>query len=595
MASHHESAEHIEEFGNVDDIVHVKPPPDGASVSASVSRVANRLRKRLFRPRKLQQYFRGTTLYRTPENRKITNDELFLDLIIVAAVAAIGHELRETFQGWYEMEKFLLLFGAVYSVWRGLALYWNLWESTQDLIDKIFVYTVFTMLTGIGIGAHGAFTTCLPWVSGASFLGNVIPWGLSAYHSQREAGLKGKDNVINNGLLVSGVQILGALPYLAACFVRSERAAKILFWIPPVFQSFATLIAMTIFRYLHRNHANRTNFAVSIELFVEKFEVLTLIVLGESLLAILFEAAKYVTKEGARINLLYGCVLCATGIVSSLAIFYLNIDGKILRGSTHAIRHNAFMGLLWSILHLPFHICLVLFATGLGIAFRDIIIKPKPADVEAVIKAVVHAAAQTAADKAATGPQFGSKERWLFTVGWGGSLVLSGALGFCHFIGERDFTKRARVSFRCILAIALSVGLPFAELSAENFVLIFALVTFVMAFTEYILVVADRVNLLRQYRKKNRDLDGDDKNFFRDSIDDDEYSSSDEEDDTVKEAEAEMEDEQAASPDADAQLERLSECRALQATRARLKQKGRNRLVVVNAESKGIDKCTDKI
>jgi len=555
MASHHESAEHIEEFGNVDDIVHVKPPPDGASVSASVSRVANRLRKRLFRPRKLQQYFRGTTLYRTPENRKITNDELFLDLIIVAAVAAIGHELRETFQGWYEMEKFLLLFGAVYSVWRGLALYWNLWESTQDLIDKIFVYTVFTMLTGIGIG----------------------------------------DNVINNGLLVSGVQILGALPYLAACFVRSERAAKILFWIPPVFQSFATLIAMTIFRYLHRNHANRTNFAVSIELFVEKFEVLTLIVLGESLLAILFEAAKYVTKEGARINLLYGCVLCATGIVSSLAIFYLNIDGKILRGSTHAIRHNAFMGLLWSILHLPFHICLVLFATGLGIAFRDIIIKPKPADVEAVIKAVVHAAAQTAADKAATGPQFGSKERWLFTVGWGGSLVLSGALGFCHFIGERDFTKRARVSFRCILAIALSVGLPFAVLSAENFVLIFALVTFVMAFTEYILVVADRVNLLRQYRKKNRDLDGDDKNFFRDSIDDDEYSSSDEEDDTVEEAEAEMEDEQAASPDADAQLERLSECRALQATRARLKQKGRNRLVVVNAESKGIDKCTDKI
>lgn len=494
------------------------------------------------------------------------------------------------------MEKFLLLFGAVYSVWRALAFYWNLWESNQDLYDKIFVYGVFTMLTGIGVGAHGAFSTCLPWVAGASFLGNVVPWGLSAYYSKKERLLMSKDNVINNGLLISAVQIICALPYFAACFVRSKRAARILFWFPPILQMFSSLMTMKIFRYLHRNHPNRTNFAVNIELFVEKFEVLTLIVLGESLLAILFEAAKFVTKDGARINILYGCVFAATAIVSALAVFYMNIDGKILRGSTHAIRHNSLLGLLWSTLHLPFHICLVLFATGLGIAFRDIIIKPKPAGVGGtVIKVVVHAAA-AATDKT-TGPEFGTKERWLFTAGWGGALVLSGALALCHSIGPRDYTKKARILTRSIIAIGLSVGLPFATLSAAQFVIIFAVSTFVMGFTEYILVNADRVNLIKHYNKKKQELEGDvnENQLFRDSADDDDLTDTEEDGDEDNHEEVEREEEEPASPDLEAQHKRLAECGATRARRARTQVKGRNKLVRINPESKEIDKCTDRI
>lgn len=197
--------EHIEEFGNVSNAVHVPKVPESAT-----GKQTNRLGKRLFRRHRLQQHFAGETLYRTIGHRKVSTDELFLDLIVVANFAALGHELRVSFQGWNEIEKFLLLFGAVYGIWRSLTFYWNLWESHQDVYHKLFVYAVFTMLTGVGIGAHGAFSKCLPWVAGAAFAGNVIPWGLSAYHSQREELLMGNDNVINNGLLMSIVQSICA-------------------------------------------------------------------------------------------------------------------------------------------------------------------------------------------------------------------------------------------------------------------------------------------------------------------------------------------------------------------------------------------------
>jgi len=90
--------EHIEEFGNVSNAVHVPKVPESAT-----GKQTNRLGKRLFRRHRLQQHFAGETLYRTIGHRKVSTDELFLDLIVVANFAALGHELRVSFQGWNEI------------------------------------------------------------------------------------------------------------------------------------------------------------------------------------------------------------------------------------------------------------------------------------------------------------------------------------------------------------------------------------------------------------------------------------------------------------------------------------------------------------
>lgn len=81
-------AHHITEFGDVENIVHVDKNEDAGSAVGSLSVVGKkqvrRLRKRTFRKRHLQQHFAGDILYRTIGTRTVSQDELFLDLIIVA-------------------------------------------------------------------------------------------------------------------------------------------------------------------------------------------------------------------------------------------------------------------------------------------------------------------------------------------------------------------------------------------------------------------------------------------------------------------------------------------------------------------------------
>lgn len=268
---------HEEEHGVVLGGVH-QYDPDGNDLKSAIGSVsdvvmqAKRLKRRLFKPRRLKQYFRGQELYRTEKPRPIQTDELFLDLIIVANIAAIGHELRETFKGWFEIEKFFLLFSAILSVWRAVLLYWNLFGSEKDVYDKLFVWLVFTLLTFIGAGAHNAFDKAQPYVALASFFGTLIPWVLTAYFSYKEDLLNSKQNLVNHGVLTAVVQTLTALPYFAATFVSSPRATKILFWIPPLLQIVSSTIVFRLFRYIHRKpeHQDRTAFAVHIDLMIEK-------------------------------------------------------------------------------------------------------------------------------------------------------------------------------------------------------------------------------------------------------------------------------------------------------------------------------------
>eukprot|EP00171_Calliarthron_tuberculosum_P011153 IDg11153t1 len=176
----HHSAHHIEEFGYVAKLVHLEDSDKASITTPSGTHKTRRLWSVLFSKRHLQQHFAGDTLYRTITSRRIVQDELLLDLIIVGNIAAIGHDLRENFSGWREFETFVLLFGAVFSSWRALVTYWNLWGVSGDLLDKAVVYTTVAMLTGIGVGAHAAFGVARPYVCAAAFFASAIPSAVNA-------------------------------------------------------------------------------------------------------------------------------------------------------------------------------------------------------------------------------------------------------------------------------------------------------------------------------------------------------------------------------------------------------------------------------
>lgn len=493
-------------FGDVEKLVHIEhddpdatelvpAPPISRKDKLAMRERLFRLKRRLFAERHLMQYFHDDVLYRSEGARTIGPDELFLDLVIVGGIAALGHELRENFNGWLDVEKFFLLFAAIYSGWRSLVITWNLWDVRSDLIDKIGIYLAFFSLTGIALGAHGAFQDGIrPYVAVSAFVATALPsfsclvWGL------KEPLMKNPVNVVNQLTLMSTINLFSAVPYLAAAFVSTDRTTRIMYWVPYGMQTLSYVFSGSLYRYIHRNREGYSRLAIAIELMVEKYEVLTMIVLGESVLGMLFEAALVVTKEGARVGALYAAAAAGTAMLYALQTLYVNVDGHIIKGGTHAIRFKAFFGILWSQIHTVYHFSLILFATGLGIALRDITIPPKEDAAEKLLNIVLRATEESGTS---TGPKFGTEERWLFSSGWGASLLLSGIIGLLHDAGPRAATLWRRLAIRAVVVIAMMVSIPFADISAGNFVLIYTIPTVVIASLEFLFHHMDRMGFFR--------------------------------------------------------------------------------------------------
>lgn len=507
----HHVAHHVAEFGHVENLQHISHPgrlsEEDALPAPPVTRRdrlskkdrMSRLRRRCFHDRHLHQYWHGETLYRTEANRSITPDELFLDLVIVGGIATLGHQLRISFEGWMEIESFFLLFGAMYSSWRNLVILWNIWGICSDFIDKLGIYVVFTSLIFIALGAEGPFMPGpRPYVAAASFIATSTPLLSSTLFALREPLLKD-----GGGMTIYAQNVLfliSTLPYFAAIFVRSNFAARVLFWVAFGANSAVSMSFSYYTRWIgskfQKDDVLVTRLAIAIELMVEKYDVLTMIVLGESVLGILFEGAHLVHGEGNRTSSLFGAAAASTAMLYSLQTLYNNVDSPIPRGGKHAIRYRALHGLSWSQLHIPYHASLVLFATGLGIALRDVAAPPKHALEEAhfILNAI---RAGDPSTEVKTDPDFGRKERWLFAVGWGASIILSGTIGALHLPGPRAATKHWRFKIRCVIAVALMIGMPFSELSADHFIGTFSGVSVFIAVIEYLFVQMDKMGFFR--------------------------------------------------------------------------------------------------
>eukprot|EP00177_Eucheuma_denticulatum_P008666 GFKZ01015760.1.p1 GENE.GFKZ01015760.1~~GFKZ01015760.1.p1 ORF type:complete len:625 (-),score=65.08 GFKZ01015760.1:570-2444(-) len=501
-----EHAHHIHEFGEVEKLVHVKQRESSVEAEqrpvapvSNKSRAArhnrwSRLRGRLFRRRHLMQYFYNGILYRTNGLRKVTTEELFLDLVIVAAVAALGHELRETEISWSPIEKFILLFNAVYASWRHIVVLWNLYGVHQDIPEKMGIYVSFLALTGVALGAHDAFVDKgRPFVAISAFIGTITPLLGQLAFTLKEPLLKNPHNRVNQVLVTTTTSIIATLPYFAAAFVGTESATKALYWTAFGMEVSFIFIPYQIHRFLHRNISNYTRGAINIELFVEKFEVLTMIVMGETMIGLLFEAGSVLSVEESRIGFMYLSAMAATITLYSLQTLYVQVDNRIQKGGTHAIRHKLLTSFSWSILHLPYHFFLVMFATGLSISLRDVAVPPIPAETARFLLR----AANPTADAEQGAAQFTRNARWLYSVGWGGSVIFSGLISGTHHGGPRSATKRWRLAGRILFAAGFMVGMPFTELRAEWFQLVIMGVSMLISAAEYVLVHMDRIGFFR--------------------------------------------------------------------------------------------------
>jgi Bacterial low temperature requirement A protein (LtrA) len=210
-----------------------------------------------------------------------------------------------------------------------------------------------------------------------------------------------------------------------------------------------------VYRELHKNRPKARRTAVNVEAMVEKYGVLTLIVLGESLLALLIQGADLVEEPEASIGLMFLATAASVLIVYSMQTIYFNVDQNLGKGSVHAIRHMALAGFV---------------PTGLAKLIKEITLHDK------------------------SGPP--SYVRELFSVGWGASFVISGFFSLLHKAGPRERTRNHRICGRIIIVLAVAIGVPFADISAGYQLLIFTLVSAVVAVVEFVLLEADRIGML---------------------------------------------------------------------------------------------------
>ncbi|CAN8064953.1 unnamed protein product [Agarophyton chilense] len=495
-----EEVEHVEEFGEVEDVVHrdaeshdsdAAPPPLRDREVKDTRTLKKKALRTLFDNRHIQQYFHGETLYRSPHKRTVDPDELFFDLVLVGGISVLGNDLRESFSSWKDVEKFFLLFGAIYGSWRVVIMLWNFWSIKKDLFEKSSVYVVFFCLIGIALGSNSAFQDGIrPYVAICSFCATAVPCAISYWWARKEVLLRNPYNRFNQLKAISLVGILAASPYFAAAFVPSERATKILYWFPLILQFFSIHLTGTFYRALHRN-TPATRLAVSIELLVEKYETLTTIVLGESVIGVLSEGGKFVTSESAHLGRLYGIVAATAAMLYALHTLYVNVDGPILKGGQHALRYSTACGIFWGQLHTMYHMALILFATGLGISVHDVVLDTKSKTAE-------HWLVRAGEDASyASGSTFGRKQRWLFSVGWGMSMILSAVFGLLHKGGPRAASKWYRTTARVTTAIGIMIGLPFTDIGADFYLGVHTAVLVFFGIVEFVLVRFDCYGFFR--------------------------------------------------------------------------------------------------
>lgn len=360
-------------------------------------------------------------------------------------------------------------------------------------------------MAGIGLGAHAAFTNARKHVGAAAFCATAIPAAWFSYASFREPVAKNEHNRWSQGGVQGILQIVAVVPYLLPVVVSSKTGIRICYWIGGVATTIVSPIYVGVYMWAHRERPKAVRAAVNVESLVERYQILGLIVLGESLMALLFEGSDLLAVDGVQVSPLFRSVFQGVLIVYSIQTLYFNVDNASVKGDVHAIRHNRWFGLAWTQLHFPYFMALAGFlSTGIGLMLRAIALpfeKEEKAGSAARNAAPILRFVVRAAKLAPDSSHFDGKARWLFSGAWMSVILISCLMGWMHKAGPRGQTKNRRIMIRVVMALGLGLGMPFADVTASKNLAIFTGVSCAFAFGEVILMEMDRIGMLSRTGK----------------------------------------------------------------------------------------------
>jgi len=399
----------------------------------------------LLRRRYLRQYFEGDTLVREVSERKVSYDELFLDLIMVASLATLNHELRADVT-WLSLGRFVTGFGSLWIIWRDVGFQWNLWGSYGDLLDWAIVLVLMScmMLIAIGYTLDVAYTRIV--VPTCAMIAHFFLALLSLYFGLNEPKFRVLSSQWKNQQVQTAIwSSVQALIYVPATIVTGEKAVDWVLGSAVCFGILRSLLMPTLGKFVLRP---QFRIAYNIEVLVEKYGLLTIIVFGESILTMPLSAATIDYFKAAK---LYGTVFLVIIAIQAFHGLYFKLDAKILFGGIHAIRRHFFTGVCWIMLHFPLHVGL---AVGAGGAGNLLVLSADGSSAGHM--AIVHAGA---GDSGADSYSEEQADWWMLCGGWGSALIFSAALAICHKKSPGAHSKPFRLAGRMAMGLFI-ITLP---------------------------------------------------------------------------------------------------------------------------------------
>ncbi|RKO89499.1 bacterial low temperature requirement A protein-domain-containing protein [Blyttiomyces helicus] len=378
----------MDEFGALEDIKIHEPSKEHAH--------------KLLCSGKPRQYFVDDVLHRESKARKTTWDELFLDLVFVAAINRVGTILKTNDVDGALVNQFAITFippnppdlppsrpPQIWKAWQTIQAYTNRFGSS-DFLSKLMLWLHTLLIAALGITSENVYTSPDSENTSRLFAGTVVAIGVL-------------DIVAHARVLVFYPEFTGSMimfmvghmferaPFAISMAV-DEKWHTMLWWLAIGLDYFGRVVLLLFYRYVYH-----PKIAVNIEHAAERLGLLTLIMLGEVVVSILWDSTDEQISKG------YIATMLGLIIAISFQWLYYNVDGSFFY--THALRRSVLHGIIWSQLHLPLHICVIAGGAALYVLIQ------LTADPTASPSALI---------------------RWLFLGGFGIAMFILALIGLTH-------------------------------------------------------------------------------------------------------------------------------------------------------------------
>ncbi|KAI8813990.1 bacterial low temperature requirement A protein-domain-containing protein [Cladochytrium replicatum] len=304
-----------------------------------------------------RQFFIGDVLHRERGARKVTWDELFMDLAFVAVINSIGHVLKVPTLTLTIFSQFLLNIIPAFLLWSYANLFSNR-LGADNFTYRIFIWLQMLFVTGLGISSahvwdpdpeqNTAFVYTMIFIVARGTY--IIFMGALYYYVPKFA--PSNHNVVFSVLFPTAF-------WIASLFTSMDDRYW-LWWaafIVEISMLYGGLqIATKVFKVKYR-------FALNIEHYSERYGLLTLIVLGEIVVSLLWDSSS------PKFTL--GYLATAFGLLIAIAFQWIYFAFEGNHHYVHALRRSFYTAIWWQLFHLPMQIAMV----ANGVTMAKLIIK----------------------------------------------------------------------------------------------------------------------------------------------------------------------------------------------------------------------------